>query len=77
MKYIIKFLDLRDENKYKCYLQVSAYADGIYINTCTKIVTKSKATRLPLSIARELQIEVEKHEVLNKTPFIIEVEDEQ
>ena len=73
MKYLIKFLNLRDKNKYKCYLQISAYSDGRYINTMTKIVTKNEATRLSLPLAKELLTEVEKHEVLNKTPFIIEV----
>lgn len=73
MKYLIKFLDLRDKGKKKCYLHIEAYNDGRYINTNTEIVTKRKATRMSLSLANELQIKCNEHRVFSKTPFIVEV----
>ena len=74
MKYIIKFLKIR--NKKKCYLNTPGYVAGKYSNMPCIDVIKSKATRYELSDAKKIKSKIDQcGSSISREPFIIEVKE--
>lgn len=71
MKYIIRFLEIRD--KRKSYLKTIGYSAGKYSNMPCEDVTKSNATRYELSDAKKIQAKISETGLFSREPFIIEV----